>query len=63
MCDDQVRVTEIFHLCWEHFESFLAILKSLFIADAVVAFGVWKILSQGWYCSSVAETLPRCAGS
>lgn len=42
MCDDQVRVTEIFHLCWEHFESFLAILKSLFIADAVVA-GIWCV--------------------
>lgn len=48
MCDDQATMTEIFHLCWEHFESFLAILKSLLItANAVVAFGAWKLFSRG----------------
>lgn len=49
MCDDQARMTEIFHVCREHFEFFLAILKSLLIADAVAAFGVWKLFSRGWY--------------
>lgn len=47
VCDDQARMTKIFHLCQEHFESFLAILKSLLITDAVAAFGVWKLFSQG----------------